>query len=207
MYKRQDRYLGFAVDIPSAGFQPPARGGVQLAQWFQGSPYSPPLSITITRETSAGATFQVLVYNNTTGGNPSSQPIIVGTGTMSLDTWTPLVVHAVMNYQGQGEVGLWENGVQLFDWTGSVGYDPTTIPYKNPPAGTSPPNSLFDVFFGPYREQQATTQTFYFDEIRWADTYADASPVPGVPEPSSLALLVAGSMLFAGRRAISGIRR
>jgi hypothetical protein len=69
------------------------------------------------------------------------------------------------------------------NWTGAVGYNPTTIAYRNPPAGTDNPNTAFDVFFGPYREQQATAQELFYDEIRWADTFSDAQPVP---EPEAL---------------------
>ena len=163
------RDLGFAVYIPSANFEPPTHGGVQLCQWFQGSPYTPPLSVTITGETSGGATFEVLVYNNATGGNPSSVPVIVATGTIPFDTWTPIVIEAVMDYNYRGRVDMWENGTLLVSWTGSVGYNPATIPY-NPSAGTPPPNSLFAVDIGPYRAQQATTQEFFFDEVRHGPT-------------------------------------
>ena len=191
------RYLGFAVDIPSANFQGPTKGAVQLAQWWQGSPYTPPLSVTITGSTATAADYEVRVYNNSTLGNPSSVPIILGTGSIPLDTWTNFTVMSIMDYTGGGQVKLWQNGSQLVNWTGTVGYDPGTIPYKNPPAGTDNPNSAFDVFFGPYREQQSTTQEFFFDEIRWADTFADAQPAP---EPFMLPALMLGFLDRSGRR-------
>ena len=50
------RYLGFALNIPSAGFQAPTTTtGVQIAQWWQGSPYGPPLSLDITGGTAGSA--------------------------------------------------------------------------------------------------------------------------------------------------------
>ena len=171
------RYLGFAVDIPSASFQAPTQGAVQLAQWWQGSPYTPPLSVAITGGSAGAANYEVIAYNDATLGNPSSMPVVLGTGAIALDTWTTFVVQTTMNYSGNGQVKLWQNGSELVDWNGTVGYDPTTIPYKNPPAGAANPNSAFDVFFGPYREQQSTEQEFYFDEIRWADSFASALPI------------------------------
>jgi hypothetical protein len=189
------RYLGFAVDIPSANFQGPSKGAVQLAQWWQGSPYTPPLSVTITGATATAANYEVRVYNNTTLGNPSSVPVILSTGTIPFDTWTNFTVMTLMDYTGGGQVKLWQNGSQLVNWTGAVGYDPTTIPYKNPPAGTDNPNTAFDVFFGPYREQQSTTQELFYDEIRWADTFVDAQPAP---EPGCLCL--PSLMILSSRR-------
>ena len=197
------RYLGFAVDIPSATFQSPSKGAVQLAQWWQGSPYTPPLSVTITGQNAGGATYAVRVYNNTTFGNPSSVPVVVSTGTIPLDTWTSFVVMSIMDYNGQGQVKLWQDGAQLAAWTGDVGYDPTTIPYHNPPAGTDFPNTAFDVFFGPYREQQTTSQQFYFDEIRWSDTFAEATPV-AAPEPAGLTFCAIGAAVAIARRQRTG---
>jgi Dockerin type I domain/PEP-CTERM motif len=82
-----------------------------------------------------------------------------------------------MDYTGAGQIELWQNGTQLVNWTGAVGYNPSTIPY-NPPTGLSDPNQKFDVFLGPYRPTQNTQQEEFFDEARWADTYADAVPIP-----------------------------
>ena len=203
------RYLGFAIDIPSATFQPPTQGAVQVAQWWQGSPYTPPLSVTITGGTPSAAKYEVRVYNNATLGNPSSVPLVLGTGTIPLDTWTPFVVMSIMDYSGQGQVKLWQDGTQLIGWTGAVGYDPTTIPYNNPPAGTANPNAAFDVFIGPYREQQSTRQQFFYDEVRWADTFAQATPVPA-PEPGAAALCAIGgasALLRRTRRTLSSTTR
>ena len=69
-----------------------------------------------------------------------------------------------MDYSGNGQIELWQNGTLLVNWTGAVGYDPTTIPYENPPQGTANPNTKFDVFLGPYRPIQDTEQTEFFDE-------------------------------------------
>jgi len=179
------KYLGFAVNIPQAGFSPPTVAstggtstGVQIAQWWQGSPYSPPLALDIEPgETNGMVNYSLLVHNDTTGGNPSSVPVIIGSGTIAFDTWNTFVVMTDMDYNGAGQVELWQNGTLLMNWTGAVGYNPSTIPY-NPPTGLSNPNQKFDVFLGPYRPTQDTQQEEFFDEARWANTYSDALPIP-----------------------------
>jgi len=180
------KYLGFAVNIPQAGFSAPTVAstngtstGVQIAQWWQGSPYSPPLALDIEPgETDGMVNYALLVHNDTTDGNPSSVPVTIGTGTIPFDQWTTFVVMTDMDYSGDGQVELWQNGNLLVNWTGAVGYNPSTIPYKNPPEGTADPNSKFDVFLGPYRPVQDTQQEEFWDEARWADDYADAVPIP-----------------------------
>jgi hypothetical protein len=179
------KYLGFAVNIPQAGFSPPTvasegvgLAGVQIAQWWQGSPYSPPLALDImSGETNGMVNYALMVHNDTTGGNPSSVPVTIGTGTIAFDAWNTFVVMTDMDYNGAGQVELWQNGNLLINWTGAVGYNPSTIPY-NPPTGLSDPNQKFDVFLGPYRPTQETQQEEFFDEARWANTYADAVPIP-----------------------------
>jgi hypothetical protein len=174
------KYLGFALNIPSKNFGAVVGDGdsaVQIAQWWQGSPYSPPLALDLTGESNGKATFELIAHNDTTGGNPSSVPVMIMTGTIPFDTWNTFEIETTMDYNGSGEVALWENGTKLVDWTGAVGYNPSTIPY-NPPTGQPNPNQNFDVFFGPYRPTQSTEQIENFDDVRWANTLADATPVP-----------------------------
>jgi hypothetical protein len=171
------RYTGFALELPSANFQIPLAGKkLMLAQWWQGSPYGPPVRIAITNDTTSVVTFRVWVLNNDTLGNPSSVPIDIGGGTIPFDTWTTFVVMLIPDYTGSGQIKVWLNGTQIIYWTGKVGYDPSTIPYNNPPPGTNPPNNSFDVFYGPYRDRQTTKQQVFYDEIKFADTFSEASP-------------------------------
>jgi hypothetical protein len=177
------KYLGFAVNIPQANFSvatatAPSYSDVQIAQWWQGSPYSPPLALDITGESNGAVDYSLEVHNDTTLGNPSSSSVIVGNGTIDFDSWNTFVVMTDMDYNGDGQIELWQNGNLLMNWTGAVGYNPSTIPYKNPPEGTEDPNSQFDVFLGPYRPSQETEQQEQFDDIRWANDYSDAVPVP-----------------------------
>jgi hypothetical protein len=171
------RYTGFALYLPSANFDIPAPGKkLMVAQWWQGSPYGPPLRIAITDATTDEVTFRVWVMNNDTKGNPSSVPIDIGGGTIPFDTWTSFVVMTIPNHTAGGEVKVWLNGTQIITWVGKLGYDPTTIPYTGAPTGTANPNPKFDVFYGPYRERQEKRHQMFFDEIKFASTYAEAVP-------------------------------
>jgi len=169
------RYTGFAVEFPSANFQIPT-DRLMVAQWWQGDPYGPPVRIEITNDTTNVVTWKIWILNDDTQGNPSSTPIVVSGGTIPFDTWNTFVVMLIPDYSGNGQIKVWQNGTQVITWTGKVGYDPSTIPYNNPPAGTANPNPNFDVFYGPYRNTQDTKQQMFFDEIRFADTYSDATP-------------------------------
>lgn len=169
------RYTGFAVELPSANFQIPT-AGLMIAQWWQGSPYGPPVRLEITNDTTDVVTWKIYILNNDTLGNPSATPIVLNGGTIPFDTWTPFVIMLIPDFNGNGQIKVWQNGIQVIAWTGKVGYDPSTIPYKNPPSGTPNPNDAFDVFYGPYRNRQNTKQQMFFDEIKFADTYTEATP-------------------------------
>lgn len=169
------RYTGFAVKLPSANFQIPT-DRLMIAQWWQGSPYGPPVRIEITNDTTDQVTWKLWILNNDTLGNPSATPIVVDGGTIPFDTWSTFVVMLIPDYTGNGQIKVWQDGTQVIYWTGKVGYDPSTIPYKNPPAGTANPNNAFDVFYGPYRNTQNTKQQMFFDEIKFTDTYSEALP-------------------------------
>ncbi len=171
------RYTGFAINIPSTHFQIPEVGRkLMLAQWWQGSPYGPPVRLAITDTPANSVTFRFLVLNNDTLGNPSATPIDIGGGTIPFDTWNAFVVMLLPDHTGSGQIEVWHNGTSIITWTGKVGYDPSTIPYKNPRAGTPHPNPKFDVFYGPYRDRQDKKHLVFFDEIKFADTYTEAAP-------------------------------
>jgi hypothetical protein len=171
------RYTGFALYLPSGEFEIPAAGRkLMLAQWWQGSPYGPPLRLEVTNATTSAVTFRFWVLNNDTLGNPSATPIDIGGGTIPFDAWTRFVVMLIPDYSGGGQIKVWVNGTQIITWAGKVGYDPTTKPYTGDTSSIAYPNQAFDVFYGPYRDRQNKTHVVLYDEIKFASTYSEAAP-------------------------------
>jgi hypothetical protein len=172
------RYTGFAVKLPSKTFEIPEPGqGLMIAQWWQGAPYGPPLRLAVTSETTKVVSYKFLVKNDDTLGNPSAPDVELGGGEIPFDTWTTFVVLTAPDFTGQkGEVRVWMNGKERFVWKGKLGYDPSGKPYKGATNDTPNPNKNFDVFYGPYRVRQNRQHQMFFDEIKFADKYADAVP-------------------------------
>ncbi len=171
------RYTGFAVMLPSATNDIPTDRYL-FAQWWQGSPYAPPVMLDVIPNTNP-IQYHVLIHNTDTLGNPSAVPITlpVAGGNLSFDTWHTFVVMITPDYYGyNGQLQLWEDGQQLVSWTGKIGYDPSTQPYANATSSTPYPNQNMDVFFGPYRNRQNTTQQLFFDDVKFTDTYDEAVP-------------------------------
>ncbi|MBO3459242.1 polysaccharide lyase [Aetokthonos hydrillicola Thurmond2011] len=175
----QPKYTGFAVKLGE--FDVPSKS-LLLGQWWQGSPYSPPLQLEIIPDSNPSnpIRYQFLFRNNRTGGNPKSLipnviPFNPGVdNTLNRQQWHTFIVYTKMRHTGlpdDGEVRVWHNGVEVIRWLGKIGYDPSIA--LN---GKNLPNKTFDVFYGLYREQQSKKHQAFFDEIRFATTWEEANP-------------------------------
>ncbi|MFI5336647.1 MAG: hypothetical protein ACHQ5A_07675 [Opitutales bacterium] len=169
-------FTGYALRVPGpADFSPPA-GKLLVVQWWQGRPYGPPLRMALTGGDDHAVSYRFFVLNNDTLGNPSSVSRDIGGGQIPRETWTPFVVWTKFDFQGGGEVTVWQEGRQVFTWHGKLGYNPATIPYRKPAPGSPPPNRKLQIEFGLYREQADQVHEIGFDEVRFADIRADAQP-------------------------------
>jgi hypothetical protein len=176
------QYLGFAVQV-GTDFVPPPSGSTSyiIAQWWQGAPFGPPLSVEIVPNTNPPQ-FVFVIRNNATGANPSAATIVLTpTGqyqSLTLGTWYSFVVGTQFDFQNNAALNVWVNGEKAVTWPdaggGSIGYDPSMTP-KTYTSGL--PNTHFDIYFGPYRDRMSCTQTFYYDQINYAGTYESAVPV------------------------------
>jgi hypothetical protein len=172
----QDRYTGFAIRLET-NFQTPDKE-VQLFQWWQGSPFSPPLELRVR----AGSMTWELVYRNDELGRGPSAARVVASGPMSTGGWYRFIVKTRMNYsssQGSGNVTVWLNGSQVGTRDGNFGYNPyIDYPYNNPacPSGYCRANAKFDIFFGLYRPRQAKRHKAFFDQVRFGTSYAAVNP-------------------------------
>lgn len=167
------RYYGFAVKLDALTEQPTA--ACQLFQIWQGTPMSPPVELSlIPGGTGNTFNFKLAIRNNTTTANPSAD-VTIYSGTIQKGTWNLFVVMAIMSTTSEaqnGEIKLWLNDTQVVDWFGRAGYADGIIYAGNPYT----PNAKFDTFFGPYRPCQAANIKMYYDQVRYATTYAAAKP-------------------------------
>jgi len=161
------KFLSFAIKLGKFDAQQPTI----LMQWWQGTPYGPPLSVV-----AEGAdSYKVLVRNDVTKGNPSAVPVTAGGGRFA-SGWNTFVVETVFDFAGEnGVVIVWQNGRQVVSWKGKVGYDPKGDPYAKPTGRH--PNTGLDIHMGPYGGRQTETRQVYYDDIRFGDSYAAVAPV------------------------------
>lgn len=167
----ETKYTGYALKLEAAHENP--EQPVQLFQWWQGSPFSPPLEMRI----KAGSTDYEFVYrNDSTGRGPSAAQVLY-TGSMTKDVWYRFVVYTKMSHTNDGQTGqikIWVNGNLVKDWNGDVGYEPDMDYYY---AGSYyQANPKFDIFFGLYRNRQMKTAKVMFDQVKFTSTYNEANP-------------------------------
>ncbi|HEY3782529.1 MAG TPA: heparin lyase I family protein [Fimbriimonadaceae bacterium] len=168
--------LSFAVKLDK-DFQTPTTGrDYVVAQWWQGSPFGPPLSLQILRGEKPTDTpkFAFVVRNMETGGNPSAHVIeIKPTGSDALERgkWYRFKVRAVFGFKEDGRISVSVNDTETVNWVGSIGYDPsapaTNIGFKTGKTDRHP-NQGIEIYFGPYRDRMASSQVFYFADISYS---------------------------------------
>lgn len=167
-----DRYYGWSVLIPSAGW---VSGAWQvMGQWHSNTnngdawdTTSPPLSINV------GNTNNGLDpshwYLGGGGNNPDSLPEWdLDLGVIIFDDWVDVVVRAVWSdVVADCLVQMWINGTQVIN--------------QEPPAAllypTTNPNRFSFFKFGLYRDSAITSDvTVYYDNVRIGGTYASVDP-------------------------------
>ncbi|MEV7187776.1 heparin lyase I family protein [Kitasatospora sp. NPDC093102] len=178
----QQRYLGFAVKLDPASETPRDGTDYVIAQWWQGSPMPPPLSLQLLPNSGSGGPGWAFVAHNEDHHFPHNGitlPRVGGPELLQPGVWHTFVVGTVFGDHsggGSGSVDVWMDGVQVVQWTGDLGYvpgrpvDPADGPYH-----VNPGNRL-SLYFGPYRDRLTSTQTMYFDRLRYADTRELADP-------------------------------
>lgn len=160
------RYIGYAVKLVDAG------GGflssVIFTQGWQGSPWGPPVMLKITGGSASPYPLRLNIRNMTTGPDSTTPDLNIWSGSLSSGIWHTVVLYIKPRLDNSGEVTLWLDGVQKVDWIGQLGYDPAQV--------SGALNGL-DCKYGIYQVSTNNTKTFYFDEVRYGDTYASVDPV------------------------------
>ena len=177
-------FHGFAMKIERRNFSLPDTGELIFEQFWQGSPFHPPVALAMWSKKSAIAngwnnvsdagSFGLIISDDDhlpLGKNGSAKKIELGPVTVG--EWLQWVVEVRPSPSGaDGLVRVSLNGKIVADQQNiRVGYTP------NKRFGNAYPSKFFqsvDVLL--YRQNGETHQKVFFDDIRLADTFEGASP-------------------------------
>ena len=181
----KDWYHSFAMKIDASDYSLPAGDGGALLfeQWWQGSPFHPPVSLEIFNEVKARANgwadanpngnFALVICDDAHDaiGKSRGKAQCYNLGPVKTGAWMQWIVHVRPDPSGKnGAVGVTMNGVEKLKLDHiTVGYDPAH--YSGKPA---PSKVIAYVDCCIYRLNGPSAQCFYFDEIKFSNTLTDA---------------------------------
>jgi hypothetical protein len=157
------RYCGFAFMLDSASA--PFLNSTIFWQAWQGNPWGPPCMLKFAKGSTAPYVIRLTIRNMTTGPDSSVPDIELWSDTVIYPgRWYNVEVYLKPDFTGNGNVKLWINSTLKLDWSGAIGYDTSAV--------SGAYNGL-DVKNGIYQPDANNGHTIYFDNIKFADTYAD----------------------------------
>jgi hypothetical protein len=163
------RYSGFAFKLgsPADAFQ----SSDLFWQAWQGSPWGPPASLKLTTDSSAPFTIGLYIRNMATGPDSAVSDIkLWSTNMIQTDTWHAVVIYLSPRYtNNNGNIKLWINGTKYVDCTTNIGYDPSQV---------SGAYDGLDIKNGIYQPDANNGHTMFFDQMIFADTFAEAAATP-----------------------------
>gem|GEM_PF-1921160 len=181
----KDWFHGFALKIDAASYRLLPEAGEELIfeQWWQGSPFHPPVTLSIINETDARAqgwadanahgNFALVLRDDEHNAWEKSpgRPRYFNLGPVKTGLWRQWVIRVRPDPSGKdGCVTVWMDGSEKLNLNHTaVGYDRARYPTKPTPAKT------FAVDCCIYRHNGLCAQRFFFDEIKFADSFADAA--------------------------------
>ncbi|HEY2881402.1 MAG TPA: heparin lyase I family protein [Pirellulales bacterium] len=182
----KDWYHGFAMKIDADYFKLPEQGELLFEQWWQSSPFHPPVSMVIVGPKDATAHgwndagpnghFALLLRDDEHNAlnNLPGQPQYYDLGPAIVGRWMRWVVHVRPSAAvAEGAIDVSLDGREKLNLAHvKVGYDPEHPQY----ADHKPSIHLAGVNVCLYRMNGQNNQRFYFDEIKFADRFEDAEP-------------------------------
>jgi hypothetical protein len=171
-------YYAFSLRLDPDDFQTPTTGrNYILAQWWQGVPFGPPLSLVLVPADSPTdePKFAFEIRNQDTGANPGARPVAVHSRhykTLDRGKWYRFVVATKFDYSGDGDLHVWINSDsdEEISWHGKLGYDPSDqasdLGFKTGHTDQHPDSHL-ELYFGPYRDRMDSKQVYYYDDISY----------------------------------------
>jgi len=179
-------YYKFAVKLDPNSFDTPTTGkDYIIAQWWQGAPFGPPLSLQILNGSDPKDNPQIAfaIRNRDTGANPSAKVITLLPKTVTelvRGQWYEFVVATKFGFNDDADLKVWINSDDTpeISWHGNIGYDPSLgagdLGFKTGKLDRSP-NPKMELYVGPYRDRQDGTQTFYFANISYGPSKPSAT--------------------------------
>ncbi len=181
----KDWYHGFAlkIDPVSYGLLPGAGEELIFEQWWQGSPFHPPVTLSIINESDARAhgwpdanangNFALVLRDDEHNAweKGPGKPHYFNLGPVEKGQWRQWIIRVRPDPSGKdGGVTVWMDGTKKLDLNHTnIGYDRARYPTKPTPLET------FAVDCCIYRHNGLCTQRFFFDEIKFADSFAEAA--------------------------------
>jgi len=181
----KDWYHGFALKIDAANYSLLQGAGEEVIfeQWWQGSPFHPPVALGIINETDARAqgwadanakgNFALVLRDDEHNAweRGPGQPRYFNLGPVETGRWRQWVIRVRPDPSGKdGGVTVWMDGTEKLNLTHTaIGYDRARYPTKPTPVKTLAVDCCV------YRLNGLAAQRFFFDEIKFADSFADAA--------------------------------
>jgi hypothetical protein len=179
-------YHGFAMKIDLENFSLPNTGDVLFEQWWQGTPFHPPVALVIVGPQEAKARGWIdssrfgnfaLVLRDDEHNALNSTPgeaLYFNLGPASANEWLRWIVHVRPSpIEENGAVTVWLNDEQKLKLENvKVGFNPNNPVYDD----RKPSNRLASVNVCLYRMNGQNFQRVFFDEVKFANQQADAAP-------------------------------
>ena len=180
----KDWYHSFALKIDAASHQLPREAGERLIieQWWQGSPFHPPVTLSILNATDArsrgwpdagtNGNFALVLRDDDHNAWEKSpgEARYFNLGPVQTGQWLKWILHVRPDPSGKdGAITVWLDGTEKLKLTRTaVGYDRARYPAKPTPVKTLAVDCCL------YRPNGPSTQRFFFDEIKFTDSYNEA---------------------------------
>ncbi|MEQ7155147.1 heparin lyase I family protein [Brevundimonas aurifodinae] len=153
-----ERWLSFALYIPTNFQAHPVDRWLMLAQVWQYSPASPPIALEFQPNTSNN--LQLIVRNNDTG---TSAPNIVKTGiAINKGAWNTVQLGFRLSTANTGFVSVYVNGQLVHTYNGKVGYIENQS-YVTPKLGL-------------YGSNSSALHEIWVDNVRYGSSRAETTP-------------------------------
>jgi hypothetical protein len=182
--KSIDWYHGFVMKIDPTYYRLPDEGELLFEQWWQGSPFHPPISLVIVNPKDAAArgwtnggtngNFALILRDDDHNADESfpGRAQFFDLGPVVVGQWLRWVVSVRPSpVETNGSITITLDGREKLKLEHiKVGYDPANPQYHD----HKPSNRLASVNVCLYRLNGRNLQRLYFDELKFSDRYDDA---------------------------------